>query len=201
MSDFAMMPGAQEDPEENSLAVELASFTVTFAVGRAGMLGELTQDDLDEFRESYVKPAFTRAKMEIEKKLGDVLDVRNIKTKKGSIIVEAVLFALIEVANHPVVSGAAGGLLTAIITKKVSSAGQGRKYKELMQKISEIIKSHTENLRGGDFSVTKASIPIYNPKLKAYRAESFEFHSKDIEKIQEDVETAINNYHHNIGKP
>lgn len=200
MPDFGMIPEPKEDPEEKSLAVELASFEITFCTPGLEMLGRLTQKDIEEFRESHIKPVFVRAQLEIEQKLGDVLEVRNIKLRQGSIIVDALLFALIEISNNPIVSGPAGGLLTAILIRKLDSPNQKKQYKELMQKISEIIRIHAEDLSGGDFDITNSSIPIYNPKLKAYHVERFEFHSKDIVKLQKDVEMAINNYHNNIGK-
>jgi len=201
MSEAAMMPEPMEDPKEKSLAVELASIQITFTAPSMETLGILSSDDLNQFKESLVKPSFVRDQLEIEKRFGDVLEVRNIEVREGSIILEALLFTVIAVGNTPIAVGAAGGILTAIVIKNIYTPSEKIQYQDLMQKISAIIQGHVENISGGDFEIAGASIPIYNPKLKNYRLEKFEFHSKDIDKLQKDVEKAIDNYHKIIGKP
>ena len=93
MSEAAMMPEPMDDPKENSLAVEFASFQIIFSAPRE-MNEILSSEDLEQFKESFIKSAFVRSQLEIEKRFGDVVEVRNIEVRQGSIVVDALLLLL-----------------------------------------------------------------------------------------------------------
>ncbi len=201
MSGTAMMPVPSEEPKEKYIRVSIASLQIVYSDrDYLDDLGEIDLDDLNIFKELLLKPAFVKAQEELRSLYKDQFEITNIELKNGSIIVEAILSLLIAVGNQPIIVVAAGGVLASIVTKKILTPSDASQYKLAMDKISTIIKSHAESLAGQDFKTETYRTPVYNPKLKQYELQKFEFHSTDLEKLKRDVEVAIDNYHKHIDK-
>lgn len=189
----------QEDPKEEFLKVEVAKIRIIYDIPMSDESKFFSHDELEEFKEKRLKPSFVNAQNEILTRFGEKFEVSSIEVKNGSIWVEFSLFLMI-LAKNPIAHGVLSSILAGIAVNAFYSPSLKKEHKQLMHKISKILESHTKNIAGQNFEIEKNYFPIYDPKFDDYKQVEFTFHSKRLERLYDDVQKAIQDYHSRIGK-
>lgn len=199
MSNTVALQGPEDEPKVESIQVEIARLRIVFDLSSENTNGHLSNEELENFKEVLLKPCFARAQNEILNKFGDRVEVSSIRLRNGSIWVDAGVYFL-TVAQNPLAVGALASILAGIVLKRIYSPNSRKEHQKLMDKISAILESHTRDIAGQDFCIEDNHFPIFDPKLKGFKITKFTFHSKRIERLQRDVQKAIENYHTKIGE-
>lgn len=197
----AASPEPRKETIEAKTTLTVADVTMTF--DGPALDADERQQSVEQFRDIFIKPALTRAQIELTQELHDQVIVSVTKVTGGSIEVAMILQVIIEIAQDPFVTTVAAGTLTGILTKKVLTDKKNDKeqYELVMDRVQIILKKHASELAGSDFDVTYRKYEIFNPKLKRYGLTEFTFVSRNVDELQSEIKDAIDRYHNNIGKP